>query len=866
MIEQTLIPVEEVGTIAALQPWPSDGPPVLREDSSMWPLSPSQIDPEDDYELDPDEVYTQQHSAPRTAPLPPTIIQPSQSAWDPDWADCGLAPIVRSLYAEKNIKKMYDWQFSCLSNERMLEGRNLIVALPTSAGKTLVAEMITMRCVMVRKKKAIIILPFVSIVVEKVNQLAEFGRRLHFNVEGYYGGQGSFPLSHSTDVAICTIEKGHSLINQMIEEKRFCKEVGLIVIDELHMLDEEERGFNLELLLTKALFEGRNDTIQILGMSATIPNVIKIAQWLQADCYNNLDFRPVPLSEMVKVQNTLYNASGQTIRTVQDYKCKQASELYPLCMEVVSKPDQSVLVFCSSRADTVNTADTLAKCLPPETMKYKEQEKVMLLQKLKYANSGGSDSTLTRTIPMGIAYHNASLTVDEREIIEEGYSNRIINILTCTTTLAAGVNLPARRVILKNLFTGREKLKGRTYRQMCGRAGRAGIDDYGESILISRKDQQKVAYELMNAPLEEVRSSLYNSSCKKCFKRLILDSLGGHYANTRQGIYDFVSCTLYAFQSPMEEIHPEIERNLSYLLDNGFVETFWEDVNGIQVERLRTTLLGNATFQSTFSPEKEASLIDSELRRAQELLVLSDSLHLCYLITPMYNLFPVQDWDLYLSIYNSLPPIRKKIASAVGVTEDYLYNQTVCSKPDSLSDSRHKDNLSLRIAVRFYFALALSDLIEEVPIFQLSKKYKIERGNLQKLQESAQAFGSQMQNFCKVMDYWALAEVISTYCKRINVGTKMELVPLTEIAGVKRARARALWNGGFRTVRQIALATPEELMKAVRAGPYAGEGISKMIIRSAKELLEKKARELREQAEELLPTGGTQEGAGNGFL
>jgi len=101
------------------------------------------------------------------------------------------------------------------------------------------------------------------------------------------------------------------------------------------------------------------------------------------------------------------------------------------------------------------------------------------------------------------------------------------------------------------------------------------------------------------------------------------------------------------------------------------------------------------------------------------------------------------------------------------------------------------------------------------------------------------------------MDLWALEKILTTFCQRLNFGVKQEIIPLTEISGVKKVRARILWNAGFRTIRQVAIANPEDMCKNVNFGPFT-KGIVKKIIKAAQELLEKQAKELRETANELL--------------
>ena len=145
----------------------------------------------------------------------------------------------------------------------------------------------------------------------------------------------------------------------------------------------------------------------------------------------------------------------------------------------------SCLVFCASKIQCESLAKLLTELLPTTVKEDKKYEKRQLLKDLKESGNGFLCPVLHKTVPYGIAYHHSGLTGDERELIESCFLKEILTCIVCTSTLAAGVNLPAQRVVIRSPYVGRNFISKSQYKQMCGRAGRAGFgNEYGESILI----------------------------------------------------------------------------------------------------------------------------------------------------------------------------------------------------------------------------------------------------------------------------------------------------------------------------------------------------------------------------------------------
>ncbi|KAK6927419.1 DNA polymerase theta-like, helix-turn-helix domain [Dillenia turbinata] len=820
-------------------------------------------------------------------PSTPSSFVPLEDCLDiSNW----LPSEICSIYQKRGITKLYRWQVDCLKVDGVLQNKNLVYCASTSAGKSFVAEILMLRRVISTGKMALLVLPYVSICTEKAEHLEMLLEPLGKHVRSYYGNQGGGTLPKDTSVAVCTIEKANSLINRLLEEGRLL-EVGIVVIDELHMVGDQSRGYLLELLLTKLRYaagEGNAESLsgessgassgkvepahglQIVGMSATMPNVAAVADWLHAALYQT-DFRPVPLEEFIKVGNTIYDKNMKAVRTIQkvaNLGGKDPDHIVHLCNEVVQE-GHSVLLFCSSRKGCESTARHVAKFLEKfsasDSSDLSEFGDIASAIDALQRSPAGLDPTLGETLPCGVAYHHAGLTVEEREIVESCYRKGLVRVLTATSTLAAGVNLPARRVIFRQPRIGRDFIDGTRYRQMAGRAGRTGIDTKGESVLICKPEEIKRITSLLNDSCPPLYSCL--SEDKNGMTHAILEVVAGGIVQTANDIHRYVRCTLLNSTKPFEDVVTSAQDSLRWLCHQKFLE--WNE----ETKLYSATPLGRAAFGSSLCPEESLVVLD-DLIRAREGFVLASDLHLVYLATPI-NVDVEPDWDLYYERFMKLSLLEKSVGNRVGVEEPFLMR--MAHGAPMRSSKKFRDNpkrlhgrsdgamgkssdlsneQTLRVCKRFYVALILARLVQEAPVSEVCEAYKVARGMVQALQENAGRFASMVSVFCERLGWHDLEGLLAKFQNRVSFGVRAEIVELTTIPYVKGSRARALYKAGLRTAQAIAEASIPEIAKALfESSSWAAQesaaqrriqlGMVKKIKNGARKIVLDKAEEAR---------------------
>ncbi|KAJ4944881.1 hypothetical protein JOQ06_013421 [Pogonophryne albipinna] len=748
----------------------------------------------------------------------------------------GLPKPVLERYQKHGVTHMFEWQAQCLTVGQVLQGGNLVYSAPTSAGKTLVAELLMLKRVLETKRKALFILPFVSVAKEKMHYLQSVFEEAGVRVEGYMGSTSAAGGFSKLDVAVCTIEKANSLVNRLIEEDNMGL-LGMVVVDELHMVGDSGRGYLLELLLTKIRYisQKQNTTgslsegVQIIGMSATLPNLSLLAGWLGAQLYQT-DYRPVPLLEHFKVGCNIYDKSLSVVRkfTPLPHIKGDDDHIVSLCYETV-REGRSVLLFCPSKNWCEKLADSIAREFynlrnaggqgeaEPQAVRLDRDGLVDVVAQLR-RTPAGLDPILQRTVPWGVAFHHAGLTFDERDVLEGAFRQCTVRVLAATSTLSSGVNLPARRVIIRSPTFNGHMLDPLTYKQMAGRAGRKGVDTIGESVLVCKEIERQKGITLLTGTLQPISSCLVRregEGVTTSMLRAILEIIVGGVASTPQDVRSYALCSLLAAsikcdgkkESTEETNTGAIEASVEWLMENEFISIQKEG----QEERYCPTQLGAATLSSSLSPP-EALGIFADLQRAMKGFVLENDLHILYLITPLYAEWTTIDWYQFFCLWEQLSSSMKRVAELVGIQEGFLAR----SVTGKLVAKTEKQRRQMAIHKRFFTTIVLHDLVNEVPLGTVASKYNCNRGQLQSLQQSASTYAGMVTVFCKRLGWHNMELLLSQFQTRLSFGVQRELVDLVRVSLLNATRARAVYAQGLCTVAELARATVADVEKALR--------------------------------------------------
>lgn len=467
----------------------------------------------------------------------------------------------------------------------LLSGKNTLVAIPTASGKSLLAYMAMAKRLSEGhdRSKAIYIVPLKALAMEKYEELSELGRALNLSVGLGIGDATSEAKNiKECNILVCTSEKLDSLLRHNAE---MVADVCCVIADEFHLMNDGTRGPTLEINLTR-LRHIKPDA-QLVALSATVGNASALAEWLGAELVVS-EWRPVALEyatfhdfhvEPRKIQSP---GEGGASNLLSPPRHLDGLKSHPVWSVVSDGMDQSsqVLMFVGTRRSAQSEANNLAKRVKKRLEK-EEPERYAALQELAQTLSGRSQSNLADQLASclagGVGFHHAGLTHAQRKEVESAFKTGLLVALTATPTLAAGVNLPARRVLVRDLKRWDDgmsrPLPVMEVRQMLGRAGRPKYDDRGEAwVYCKGTDGWEVADAVADryffGPVEDVTSKL---ASEPALRMHLLASIATGGLVHRGDIEHFFSSTFLGATLPPSQLKERLSTMLTWLVEERFI-------------------------------------------------------------------------------------------------------------------------------------------------------------------------------------------------------------------------------------------------------------------------------------------------------
>ncbi|MDS0279040.1 ATP-dependent DNA helicase [Halomicroarcula sp. S1AR25-4] len=759
----------------------------------------------------------------------------------PDWLPDHLR--------DDGIEELYPPQAEAV-DAGVTQGQNIVAAIPTASGKTLVAELAMLSAV-ARGGKALYIVPLRALASEKqaeFEQFEQYGLEIGVSTGNYESDGGWLG---DKDIVVATSEKVDSLVRN---DAPWLEELTCVVSDEVHLVDDGQRGPTLEVTLAK--LRRLNPDLQTVALSATIGNADELATWLDAELVDS-DWRPIELQKGVHYGQALHVEDGSQRRlAVQNNEKPTAAVVRDTLQDDYDEDGNLVeaggssLVFVNSRRNAEAAAGRLGSTVRPHLTSEEEAELADVAAEIRGVSDTETSDDLADAVEQGAAFHHAGLARGHRELVEDAFRDRLVKVVCATPTLAAGVNTPSRRVVVRDwrrydgTAGGMQPLSVLEVHQMMGRAGRPGMDPYGEAVLVaSSHDELDELFErYVWADPEPVRSKL---AAEPAMRTHILATVASGFARSRSGLLEFLEETLYASQTDETgRLERVVDDMLTYLERNEFLEIDGGDGEARSASKssgdeprdeLDATSLGHTVSSLYLDPMSAAEIIDglrdwqrsaaesttagaaeggfttaSELADEQAAAGEADpddisALGLYHLVSRTPDMY-----QLYLRSGD-----REEYEMELYEREDELLGPT----PSEFEDDRFEDWLSALKTARL-----LEDWADEVEEDTITERYGVGPGDIRGKVETAEWLLGAAESLASEIDTDA-ARAVSEARIRVEHGVREELVDLAGVRGVGRKRARRLFEAGIGDRAELRDAAKPVVLAALRGRRKTAENV-----------------------------------------
>ena len=682
---------------------------------------------------------------------------------------------------ESGIVELYPPQVKAIQ-AGVLNGENVVLATPTASGKTLIA-LFAASIHLIKGGKILYLVPLRALASEKIRECRDLlCRGSEFKAAISTGDYDSTdPWLADYDIVVATNEKADSLLRH---KAPWMDDLSLVIFDELHLLGDPDRGPTLEMVITK--LKKRLPEAQFIGLSATISNAEEIAEWLDARPVVS-EWRPVPLKEGILTGRKVEFFDGE----VKELERIHENIMVNAVLNVVLEGGQA-LVFALTRRRAEQYAAKLAKAFSERIEILNQGDRDALqgyAEKILEVDRSSFSENLANLISSGVSFHHAGLSHAHRALIEEAFRRRILKAIVATPTLAAGVNLPARLVLLTEVRRyqvgrGYHMIPVLEYKQFCGRAGRPGFDEVGYAVTIARRRDEKdyLMRRYVFGQPEKIRSEL---ASERHLRIHVLAIIASEEPESIDKLLGFFDSTFLAHVYGSHVIEGLITDVLDFLKAADFVE-----VGGGAV---RATPLGRRVTQLYIDPLTAVKLLEiyGEARKASAFGLIHS-----------------------IALTPDVPKIPMKRLSPSLLEEEVEARKEglMISPPDPEEESYNEYMSAVRIS------LVLEAWINEASEAEIYDRFGVQPGDLAALRETASWIAYAASQIAKVAGYREYVKPYDVLSVRLKHGVREELLPLVRLRGIGRVRARALYRAGYTSLEKLKTATADELMRVPGIG------------------------------------------------
>lgn len=485
---------------------------------------------------------------------------------------------------------------------------------------------------------------------------------------------------------------------------------------------------------------------------------------------------------------------------IEEVKGGHNDQTINLAMDTISI-DKQALIFVNTKKSAEKTAEDISHKVkspknPTKLLEISEKVLGSLTRPTKQCQR------LAKCVKKGIAFHHAGLTQKQKDLVQEGFSKGSIRIICATPTLAAGVDLPAFRAIIKDARrfgkSGLQFIPVLEYLQMAGRAGRPKYDKRGETVLIAKTEAEKdkLIERYIHGEPENIYSKL---AVEPALRFYLLSLIAGNFVRTREQIMDFFSRTYWAHQyKDMKQLTSIIERMLKLLEDFEFIKSTENTDDFVSADDL-----GECKYSATRTGRRVAELyLDPltahEFIKAMKRADVQGSTDFSYLHMASYTneLRPLlrvktREYDHYMEL---VAKHEDELIVPMPTPFDYEYDQFV----DSAKTTS-------------FFHEWVDERDEEY----LLEKYDIRPGEIKTKLDIADWLFYSSAELSKLLELKDVHKKVNILRTRLKHGAREELLPLLRLKNIGRVRARKLFRNGIRDVGAVKKADLTSLQQII---------------------------------------------------